>query len=83
MTRRAMLRFTQAVPLVMVPTAFTKDESFVISYGRVGGTELEQAEGYFEISEGTMVMVQPNSSGHQRLKALKGKAVSLIVRVDE
>lgn len=84
MTRRKVLqRLTQAPAAVMVPTAFTKDQSFAISYGRVTFSDHELADGCFAIGQDTAVICHPNSSGWLRLKELKDKAVTLILRVDE
>ena len=56
--------------------------TYVIGMGHLSSSDHEMADGMFAIGQNTAIMVRPESSGWLRLRELRGKNVSLIIRDD-
>ena len=50
--------------------------------GTLGASEQEAGEGYFAVSQDTMIMVKPGSATHEWLKSHIGQRVVLTVEPD-
>jgi hypothetical protein len=58
--------------------AVAQQEGFSLS-GRLGATDQEAQEGYFAIDSETMIVVRPESSVHQYLRARVGQRVRITI----
>ena len=56
------------------------DNEFRVTSGLVTSTDIEEAEGYFGVGQGVVIMVLPGSVPQDIMKARKGKVVELVIR---
>ena len=68
------------VTIVLWTLTIHADNEFRVTSGIVSSSDIEEAEGYFGVGQGVVIMVLPGSVPQDIMKARKGKVVELVIR---